>query len=127
MTNKLTARLIVPNGAEAIAYYVDVFGARELQRHTDPEGRIIQAELALGESTLLLTDEAPRWHNHAPKSLGGTPVLLSLQLDDPDKVWASAIAKGAKVIFPLADHDYGQRAGRLQDPFGHVWILFKPL
>ena len=124
---KLTPRIIVPSAAEAIPFYVAVFGAREQRRDTDDEGRIVNAELTIGDSTLLLVDEAKHWHNLAPSSLGGTPVLLALELDEVDSVWAKAIAHGAREIFPLADQPYGHRGGRFQDPFGHVWMMYKVL
>ena len=126
MNNSITPKLIVRGAAEAIAFYVEVFAAREQERHSE-DGRIVNAELTVGGSSFALADETPQWHNHAPTSLGGTPVILTLQVDDPDAVCAKAVARGAKVIFPVADQSYGHRAGRIQDPFGHVWILDKPL
>jgi PhnB protein len=124
--NTLTPKLIVRGAADAIAFYVEVFGAREQERYED-DGRIVNATLTLGKSSFALADETPQWHNHAPVSLGGTPVILTLDVKDPDAVCARAVARGAKVIFPVADQSYGHRAGRIQDPFGHVWILDKPL
>lgn len=126
MTN-IIPRLIVPNTPEAIAFYVDVFNAVEKERYTTPEGAVVHAALEIGGAALSLTDEAPGWHNHAPTSLGGSPVLFTLRLDDPDDVCARAVAKGAKVIFPIGDQPYGYREGRIQDPFGHLWILSKQI
>lgn len=123
---QLSPRIVVASAAQAIPFYIEVFGARELRRDTGPDGRVLNAELAIGTSLLTLTDEAPDY-NLAPSSLGGSPVLLTLELEDPDAVWKKAVAKGAKVIFELADHTYGHRAGRLQDPAGHIWILYKVL
>ena len=126
MNNSITPKLIVRGAADAIAFYVEVFAAREQERHGQ-RGRIVNATLTVGGSSFALADEAPQWHNHAPVSLGGTPVILTLHVDDPDAVCARAVARGAKVIFPIADQSYGHRAGRIQDPFGHVWILDKAL
>lgn len=123
---RITAKLIVRDAPRAIAWYVDVFAAREQQRHED-DGKVVNAELTLGESTLTLAEEARHWHNHAPPSLGGSAVILNLEVDDPDRVCARAVERGAKVIFPVNDQYYGHRAGRIEDPFGHVWILFKVL
>jgi PhnB protein len=126
MENTITPKLIVRGAADAITFYVEVFAAREQERHVE-DGRIVNATLTLGKSSFALADEAPQWHNHAPPSLGGSPVILMLDVADPDAVCARAVARGAKVIFPVADQSYGHRAGRIQDPFGHLWILDKPL
>jgi uncharacterized glyoxalase superfamily protein PhnB len=123
----LTPRLVVAGAADAIAFYRAVFGARELERYTMPEGSIVQAALAIGEAVIALTDAAPDFHNRDPKDLGGSPVILSLEVDDPDATAAEAVRRGAKVIFPIADQFYGYREGRIEDPFGHVWILSKLL
>ncbi len=72
-------------------------------------------------------EQDPAWHNHAPPSLGGSPVFLCLDVEEVDALGARMEAKGAKVIFPIADQFYGERGGRLQDPFGHVWLLSKTI
>jgi len=126
MDNTITPKLIVRGAADAITFYVEVFAAREQDRYVE-DGRIVNATLTLGKSSFALADETPQWHNHAPVSLGGSPVILTLDVADPDAVCARAVARGAKVIFPVADQSYGHRAGRIQDPFGHLWILDKPL
>ena len=123
----ITPRLIVSDASRAIPFYIEVFGARELERYTSEEGRVIHAALELAGSTVALVDEAPHWHNLAPTSLGGSAVILSLELEDPDAVCARAVALDARVIFPVADRDYGRREGRIQDPFGHLWILSKTI
>jgi len=126
MNNTVIPKLIVRGAADAITFYVEVFSAREQKRHAEG-GCIVNATLTVGNSSFALAEETPQWHNHAPVSLGGSPVILTLCVDDPDAVCARAVARGAKVIFPIADQAYGHRAGRIQDPFGHVWILDKPL
>ena len=125
--SKITPRLVVASAAQAIPFYIDVFGAREIERYTTDEGRVVHAALAIGDSVVALTDEARQWHNHAPPSLGGSTVIFTLELEDPDAVCARAVERGAKVLFPVADHFYGRREGRIQDPFGHLWILSKTL
>ena len=72
-----------------------------------------------------LTDEAPAWKNVAPSTLGGTPVILQLFVDDPDAVFEKAVARGATSVVPIADQFYGHREGRIADPFGHMWIIGK--
>lgn len=123
----LIPRLVVAGAADAIAFYEAVFGARELERYTMPEGPIVHAALAIGEAVIGLTDAKPAFHNRDPKDLGGTPVILTLEVDDPDAVAREAVRRGAKVIFPVKDQLYGRREGRIEDPFGHMWILSKIL
>jgi PhnB protein len=125
MHKPLTPRLVVAGAARAIDFYVQVFGAREVVRFSDKHlgGRIVHAELVVGTSPLYLTDEERDWHNHAPPSLGGTPVILSYECDDPDALGAAIVAAGGREIFPVADQFYGSREGRFADPFGHVWIV----
>lgn len=121
----LTPRLVVSSAAEAITFYETVLGARELERYTLPSGRVVHAALALGGAVLALVDAAPAWNNVDPRSLGGSPVILTLEVDDPDAIAAAAVRRGARVIFPVADQSYGHREGRIEDPFGHLWILTK--
>jgi len=128
MTNdiRVTPRLIVSSSAEAIDFYTHALGAEELSRYTTPEGVVVHAEIRVGASTLMLTDADPEHGNRDPKDLGGSSVLLSLRCD-PDAVCARAVERGAEVIFPVADRFYGDRDGRLRDPFGHVWIVSKTI
>ncbi len=127
MPTKLSPHLIVAGAARAIDFYKDVFDAREVSRYADDKrgGHIVCAELAIGDQMLTLADEAREWHNHAPGSLGGSPVILNLEVDDVDAVGARLEAAGATVIYPIADHFYGERSGRFQDPFGHLWLVTK--
>jgi PhnB protein len=122
---KLTPRLVVAGADRAIAFYVEVLGAREVERYADPNlgGKIVHAELSFGGTSFTLTEESPDWHNHGPTSLGGSPVLLTLEVDDADAVSARMQRAGATVLFPVADQFYGSREGRIRDPYGHVWIL----
>jgi PhnB protein len=119
------AHLIVKDAPRAIDFYVKALGAKEVARHADPNfgGRIVHATLSVADSTFTLAEEARDWHNHAPTSLGGTPVILMLQVDDPDALGKRMEDAGAKVVFPIADQFYGRREGRFVDPFGHMWIV----
>jgi PhnB protein len=118
-------RLVVANGAEAIDFYVAAFGAEQVTRHTDPAGKIVHAELRIGPATVVVKDEGDG--DPAPTSLGGTPVIIALRTDDVDSLGAAMLAAGASVIYPIADHDYGDRGGRLADPFGHQWMIHQAM
>ena len=125
MSQALTPRLVARDVAAAIEWYGAVFGARQVERYTLPDGAIAHAAIEVYGSRVAFAEAAPKWHNHDPVALGGSPVILSLEVDDPDAVFARALAHGARVIFPLADQPYGQRDGRFVDPFGHVWLIWK--
>ncbi|HVF46230.1 MAG TPA: VOC family protein [Pyrinomonadaceae bacterium] len=99
------------------------FGAHELGLAADPAGRIVSAEIKIGDSMISLSEESPEWRNFSPQSLGGTTMLITLNVEDADAVWDQAISLGAKIIFPLEDQPYGYRQGRIEDPFGHFWII----
>lgn len=126
MTTTLTPRLIVSDAAKAIEFYRTAFGAEEVSRHTDADGAIVHAELAVDGASFTLKDEsptsAPGVSDQAPTSYGGTPVFLALTVPDARAVGARMEAAGATVVFPVDDHAYGTM-GRLADPFGHVWML----
>lgn len=125
-TTQLRARLVVDDGAAALTFYVAAFGGRELVRYAEPSGKIVHAEVEIGDSVLMLT-EADGNVNHSPVSLGGSPVLCHLQVPDADAVADRMVAGGATVLIPVADQYYGSRDGRLRDPFGHLWLLSQPL
>jgi PhnB protein len=114
--------LYVKNGAAAIAFYKKAFGAIELMRVDGPEG-IIVAELSMDGATFFLADESPDDGNLSPESNGSSTMRIELGVADPDAVAAEAIAAGAREMFPVADHDYGYRQGRIVDPFGHHWVI----
>jgi len=118
--------LSVKNGAAAIEFYKKAFGAIVLMSNTDPDGSVV-AEMAIGNAQFVVADESPEHGNFSPETLGGTPVRIGLQVADPDLLFEQAIIAGAKVIYPVADQDYGYRIGHLVDPFGHHWEIFKPL
>lgn len=115
--------LVVSDGARAIDFYKEAFGAKELMRLEEPgTGKLWHAEIQIGNSPIALSDEFPE-HNLSPQSIGGTPVILQLNVEDADAFARQAVAAGAKIVIPVADQFYGQRGGRLADPFGHLWIV----
>jgi PhnB protein len=116
----LRPRLVVDGAASAIAYYGDVLGAQEVARFEDPSGKIVHAELAIGDRRLTLKDEDAV--DSAPTTLGGSPVLLMLDADDVDALGERMVAAGGKVVFEIGEHEDG-RGGRILDPFGHAWII----
>lgn len=119
---KLFTRLVVDDAAAALDFYAAAFGATELVRFAEPSGKIVHAEFQVGEDIVSLTD-ADGDLNRSPSALGGSGVLLTLVVDDADRVGAAMQAAGAEVVIPIADHYYGRRDGRLRDPFGHLWII----
>ncbi|MEM1024197.1 MAG: VOC family protein [Myxococcota bacterium] len=120
----LTPYLQVNSCAEAIPWYVQVFGAREVRKRlVAPDGTCMNAEIELQGSRLMLADEMPKIGSVSPAALDATSVVLNLHVADADVVFARALQAGAKEIFPLADQFYGDRAGRVRDPFGHQWII----
>ncbi|MEM9388119.1 MAG: VOC family protein [Pseudomonadota bacterium] len=116
--------LQVAHTGEAIAWYVNVFGATEIRsRLVAPDGTCMNAELDIHGARVMLADEMPGVGSGSPARLGATSVVLNLHVADADAVFARAIANGAEEVFPLADQFYGDRAGRVRDPFGHHWII----
>lgn len=112
------------NGAnEALDFYAKVFGAAERARMPGPEGKILHAELEVGDSIIMLSDEFEQFGNRSPKSVGGTPVLISLYVEDVDDTFNRAVEMGAKSIQPVHDQFYGDRSGQFEDPFGHRWSV----
>ena len=118
----VTPRLVVSDGAAAIEFYVRAFGAEEVgERFTAPGGELIHAEVRIGDSVVMLTGESDE--ARSPSSAGTATAILATYWEDVDAAWERALAAGAEVIYPLADQFYGERGGRLRDPFGHQWML----
>jgi PhnB protein len=117
----LYPRLVVSDGAAAIEFYTRTLGAKETARYTDPAGKIVHAELTIGPATVAIKDEDGA--DRAPTSLGGTPVILALYVDNADAVGEAMTGAGASVLYPISDHPYGERGGRLADPYGHQWMI----
>ena len=119
----VTPRLYIRSAANAIDFYKQAFGATELGRFADPSGKIIIAELKIGDSMVSVSEESPEHRNYSPESVGGATAIITLNVEDADAMWNQAIAAGGKQIFPLQDQFYGFRQGRLEDPFGQFWII----
>jgi PhnB protein len=119
----LAPYVICKDAARAIDFYVQVFAGTETMRLAEPSGRIGHAEIAIGGATLMLADEYPDFGARGPRAFGGSPVRLHLYVADADAVVARAVAAGATVVRPLENQFYGDRAGTIEDPFGHVWIV----
>ncbi len=109
--------------AEAIAFYKRVFDAQELFRLTEPGGRVGHAEIKIGPTTLMLSDEYPELGIQGPQALGGTSFAIHLHVDNVDALIERAVAAGATVVRPAANQDHGERQGTIRDPFGHEWLL----
>ncbi|QDU43861.1 hypothetical protein Mal52_23380 [Symmachiella dynata] len=118
-----TPYMIVDGAGEAIAFYEKAFGATELMRMPGPDGKIGHAEIQIGDSRIMMSDEYPDMGFRGPKSLGGAGINMMLYVEDCDTLFAQAIAAGGKELRPLADQFYGDRSGTLEDPFGHVWTV----
>jgi len=119
----VTPYLIVKGAAKAIEFYKHAFNATELLRMPGPDGRIMHAEVKLGDSVVMLADEVPEMGYRAPGPDGGASVSLYLYVPDVDATVDRAVAAGARVTRPIADQMYGDRNGTLVDPFGHVWSV----
>jgi PhnB protein len=113
--------LCIRGAAHAIDFYEKAFGATELLRMAQPDGRVGHAEIKIGQAIVMLADEFPEMGFKSPQSYGGSPVTIHLYVEDVDAVARQAVAAGATLQRPVADQFYGDRAGQLLDPFGHVW------
>jgi uncharacterized glyoxalase superfamily protein PhnB len=123
--SNLYPRLVVSDGAAAIEFYRTALRAEEIERYTDPAGRIVHAAIRIGDFTVAVKDEGDG--DPAPTSLGGSPVILALDTDDADTLGAAMTAAGATVVYPIEDQPYGSRGGRLADPYGHLWMISQQL
>ncbi|MBK9120200.1 MAG: VOC family protein [Phycisphaerales bacterium] len=122
-THTLTPHLIVNGADQAIAFYKSALGAEEVMRIAAPDGKVMHAELKIGDSLLYLCDEFPQWGALSPKSIGGTPVSVHVYSADVDKLFARATAAGAEPQMPPTNMFWGDRYAKIQDPFGHSWGL----
>jgi PhnB protein len=113
--------LCVEGADAAIAFYRSVFDATERMRMAGPDGKIGHAELQLGDSVIMLSDEYPEMQVRGPKAVGGTPVTVSVYVEDVDDVFERAVKRGAKPLRAVENQFYGDRSGQFEDPFGHRW------
>ena len=121
--HSVTPHLICAGAADAIEFYKKAFNAVELVRLPGPQGQLMHACIRIGDSQLMLVDEMPEWGAFGPKSLKGSPVKIHLQVEDVDAVVARAVGAGAKITMPVDDMFWGDRYGKLEDPFGHHWSV----
>jgi PhnB protein len=119
----ITPNLTVSEADKALDFYQKAFGAEETVRMPGPGGRIMHAELRIGDSVIMLHEEMPEMGSKSPKSYGGTPVGFYVYVENVDAAWKRAVDAGAKPTMPLQDMFWGDRTGRLEDPFGHAWNL----
>ena len=115
--------LCVDGASAAIDFYRTVFGATERMRMSESDGRLGHAELEIGTAVVMLSDEFPDLGIRGPKAIGGTPVTISLYVENVDEVFARAVEAGATALRPVADQFYGDRTGQFVDPFGHRWSV----
>jgi uncharacterized glyoxalase superfamily protein PhnB len=122
--HSITPYLVVNDAAAAIDFYKRAFEAKETYRHLGPDGKsIINAELKIGDSMVLLSDEFPHGECRSPKSIGGSAVTLHIYTEDMDNVFNRAVNAGATIVMPVMDMFWGDRYGQLKDPFGHIWSI----
>jgi len=121
--HSVTPHLVCAGAAQAIEFYKKAFGATEQNRMPGPGGKIMHAALRIGDSTVMLADEFPEWGSVGPKSLKGSPVTIHLYVDDADAFVARAQKAGAKVTMPVEEQFWGDRYGKIEDPFGHHWSV----
>lgn len=119
----ITPHLVCDGACNAIEFCKNAFGAVELARLPGPEGKLTHAMIRIGDSNLMLVDEFPDWGSLGPKSLEGSPVTIHLYVEDVDATVARAVAAGAKVTMPVNDMFWGDRYGKIEDPFGHHWSI----
>ena len=118
---RVSPYLCVDGAAKAIDFYKQVFGATERMRMGAPDGKVGHAELGIGDSVIMLADEYPEMGIVGPKTIGGTPVTISVYVEDVDATFDRAAKAGAKALRPLENQFYGDRSGQFEDPFGHRW------
>src|SRR3984957_5825679 len=123
MTMLVCPYLAGRGAARAIQFYQKVFGATEAYRLTDPSGRIGHAEILIGQSRIMLADEAPAWGHLSPEAVGGCPAKFRLAVDNVDEMVQRAVDAGAILLRPVADEFYGERMGMVTDPFGFSWHI----
>lgn len=120
----ITPHIVVNDARKAAEFYKRAFGAEIRGMHEGPDGHVMHAEVKIGDSVLMLNDEFPEWHVLSPTSTkADTSVTLHLYVEDADKAFATAVAAGAVVTMPLQDQFWGDRYGKVKDPFGHSWSI----
>ena len=121
--SSVTPYLYIKGASSAVEFYKKVFGAAEILRMPGPNGQIMHAELKIGDSMIMLSDEHPEMGALSPQSVGGTATGLHVYVKNVDAVVKRAVDAGAKLVRPVKDQFYGDRSGTLIDPFGHMWYV----
>ena len=121
--HSVTPYMVLRDAAKAIDFYKKAFGAVEKFRMAGPDGKIGHAEIQIGDSMIMISDENPQWGTKSPQTLGGTPVGIFLYVPDVDATFKQAISAGAKEVMAVTDQFWGDRYGKVADPFGHAWNL----
>jgi uncharacterized glyoxalase superfamily protein PhnB len=121
--HSVTPHLVCAGAAKAIDFYKKAFGATEEARLPGPDGKLMHAAIRIGDSTVMLVDEFPEWGSLGPKALKGSPVTIHLYVEDADKFVERAANAGAKVTMPVSEQFWGDRYGKIEDPFGHHWSV----
>lgn len=119
----ITPHIVVQGAEGAVEFYRDAFGAEELERIPTPDGRLMSVRLRIRGGVVHLADEFPEMGVLSPPSIGGTAVVLALEVEDAEALFAQAVAAGAEVRQPLAEMFWGELHGQLDDPFGHRWNI----
>ncbi|MFB7740793.1 VOC family protein [Streptomyces sp. NPDC056132] len=123
MTSELQPKLLVSDADAAIDFYTKALGATLTERVADDQGLVMHAEISLGTATFALAQSVEEWGWCDPLSVGGSPVLLQIDLPDPAATADRMVQLGSEIVIPIEDRPYGKRQGRVKDPFGHLWVL----
>ena len=121
--HSVTPTLTIRGAANAIEFYKKAFDAQEISRFPSPDGKIVHAQIKIGDSIVMLNDEFPQMNCFSPQSVGGPSTTIYLYVTDADTVFAKAVSCGAKIRMPIMDAFWGDRAGMIEDPFGHIWMI----
>ena len=119
----VTPYLVITNAGKAIEFYKEAFGATEIMRLATPDGKLMHAEIKIGDSPIMLCDECPDWNALSPQTIGGTAVSIMLYLEEVDSIVKRAVAAGATLLMPVENQFWGDRCGTVVDPFGHKWTV----
>ena len=124
--HSVTPSLIVSNAKEAIEFYKKAFDAIEVELYPAPDGKIMHARVRIGDSSIMMSDEFPDMGARSPLTIGDTAVTIHLYVEDADKIFNQAVKAGAKVTMPMEDTFWGDRYGKVLDPYGHSWSIATP-
>lgn len=123
----VTAYLVVDGAAKALDFYEEAFGAEVLEREVLPDGKLLHGSVRIGDTVVMMSDEFPGAEAHAPSGVGTSTVVLHIYAEDVDALWKRALAAGAREVMPLEDQFWGERYGKVVDPFGHHWTMSTPV